>query len=222
MRAINAIILVVSIMCAIGTPVWANSLWQGVKTAEGSYFVDSPVIARKVNDIIFILIDETTNADTKAAQDTSAETKIKGEVKSWFLLDGWRNVLNLLKLQSPDVKATEDSSTSLPGWELNIKNEFEGDGSVVRSNSVETKLAARVVEVKPNGTILVEARRVIRVGNETGQLLVTGMARPDDINDDNQIESSKIAELNIAVVGRGEITSAARPGLITKLVGLLK
>jgi len=216
-------LLVISIVCMMVAPVNADSLWSGVTAASSSYFVDEPVAPRAVNDIVFILINESTMANSAAEQELDSETKVGGDIKSWFHVDGWRDLLDILTGKSVDLKGTQTKSTAnLPEWEVEIKNEYEGSGETSRNDSVKTKVAATVIEVKPNGTLLLEAKRAIRVNNEKGQIFLTGVARPDDIGEDNQIDSSKIAELRLSIVGKGGINDAQKPGIFTKLLGYLR
>lgn len=198
----------------------ADSLWSGATISQTSYFADQPIMPRRVNDIIFILIDESTAANTQVDSNIKAEPKMGGEVTDWFNVKGWKNILNIFKGKSAELKTV--NAGTLPKWGVDVKNEFKGEGETTRVNAVETKIAARIVEINPNGNMVLEARRNIQVNRETCELMLTGIARPDDIDQNNQIESSKIADLRIAVLGQGELSRYSQPGLITRLLGFLQ
>ena len=87
----------------------------------------------------------------------------------------------------------------------------EGKGSVDRSEALQTNVAAVVTQLLPNGNLVVEGRQEIRVNFEIRELIVAGVVRPEDIESDNTINSTKIAQARIAYGGRGQITDVQQP-----------
>jgi len=170
-----------------------NSLFS---TDARGFFKDQR--AHKIGDILTVIVTiddsaQMSNATTRE-RSASSEASVGGVLGSIF--GG--------KVPLADVSADGGIST---GSEL----ADGGSGSVNRKESLETQVAAVVVQVLPNGNLVIEGRQEVRVNFEVRDLIVAGIVRPEDIHSDNTIPSSKIAEARIAYGGRGQITDMQQP-----------
>ena len=166
-----------------------NSLWRNGSRA---FFKDQR--AHQVGDILTVSVNITDKA--KFANETlvSRTGSIDSGIANFF---GQQKVLN----------------TAIPGRLLTADgaNANDGKGTVDRQEALQTNVAAVVTQVLPNGNLVVEGKQEIRVNYEMRELIVAGIVRPEDIQSDNTIDSTKIAQARIAYGGRGQITDVQQP-----------
>ena len=169
-----------------------NSLFR--PNAKG-FFKDQR--AHKIGDIVTVKVtiaDQAKIANQTARNRTSSsETGVGGVLGSIFG-----------EIAPPDVSADAAVTTSSGLGD-------SGNGSVNRSETLNTQIAAVVTQLLPNGNLVVEGRQEVRVNFEVRDLIIAGIVRPEDIGNDNSIESSKIAEARISYGGRGQITDVQQP-----------
>ena len=169
-----------------------NSLWR---SGARAFFKDQR--AHQIGDILTVQVNITDKAiianETQRSRSNTEDSGITD-----FL--GSKTIPDPAKALLPGRILTADSTAS-----------SDGKGSVNRSEALQTNVAAVVTQVLPNGNLVVEGKQEIRVNFEVRELVVAGIVRPEDIQSDNTIDSSKIAQARIAYGGRGQITDVQQP-----------
>src|SRR6187455_421858 len=168
-----------------------NSLWRNGSRA---FFKDQR--AHQVGDILTVMVNLNDKAVIANETQRSRENKEDSGIDNFF----GKPKVPIMNTPVPTRIFTGDSSAS-----------SEGKGSVNRSEALTTNVAAVVTQVLPNGNLVVEGRQEVRVNFEIRELIVAGIVRPEDIQSDNTIDSTKIAEARIAYGGRGQITDVQQP-----------
>ena len=82
-------------------------------------------------------------------------------------------------------------------------------------------LRAVVTKVMPNGNLIIQGTRFVKVNKDTHLVTFTGIVRRDDVRADNTILSEKIANAEISSDGKGQISERQRQGILAKLLSWL-
>ncbi|MFS8182401.1 flagellar basal body L-ring protein FlgH [Pseudovibrio denitrificans] len=171
----------------------ANSLWR---TGNRAFFQDQR--AKRIGDIVTVNV---TISDEAAFENSSRSSRSDAKNSgAGGALGAAINTLALPANTSADALASINSSDT-----------FQGSGSIDRTESLKTTVAAVVTQVLPNSNLVIEGRQEVRVNHEVRELIVAGVIRPQDIASDNTVESTKIAEARIGYGGRGQISVAQQP-----------
>lgn len=187
---LSAIIFLMGFILA-GVPQ-AESLWD--PSSKDSLFFDPS--AKQINDILTVLVVESTSATRTAKTTTKKDSEIKGGVNSLFGLES-KNAGGL-------------------SWDVGSENNYEGSGMTTGSGSFTAKIAVMIVETTPNGYYRIEGKRNILINKEEQIMTLTGIVRPEDIRWDNTVYSSQIAEFDLQYIGKGPINEKQRPGFLTR------
>ncbi|MBN3033610.1 MAG: flagellar basal body L-ring protein FlgH [Candidatus Saganbacteria bacterium] len=178
---------------ALAGAAGANSLWN-----EDSASPYSPAKAYKVGDIINVVILENTSAKNQAT--TKANVTDNLSAKFTHTMQRLAPVIGL--------------NTQANGQ---LQNLYTGDGSTVRGNNVQARIAAWVIEVLPNGNLLIKGRHKVNVNDEMQEITLTGTVRPKDIAGSNTVYSYQVANAELTVSGSGAVSDTAQPGWLTRL-----
>lgn len=174
-----------------------------------SLFMVVPPEPRKYqkNDIVEIIINETSNQKSEQSLDTKKDYSTAAE------LTRFPSLRHLLEAQLRD-----GDTTPIAGVDVSSNNKFKGDGEYERKDKFSARIAAVVVEVKPNGTLLLEARKEVTTNKEETTLVLSGLCRPDDITTNNTIQSSQLANLALTVKNEGDVKQTATKGIIPQIL----
>ncbi|MEP3071826.1 flagellar basal body L-ring protein FlgH [Maricaulis sp.] len=179
-----------------------NSLWN----ANSPTFFGDPRAAR-VGDIVTVNIDISDRAQLQNSTNRTRSSAEDADLTQFFGADltGFFND----NIDPASLASLGSSSSS------------QGAGSVNRTESISLTVAALVTSVLPNGNLVIAGRQEVRVNNEVRELLITGIARPQDIASDNTIAHTQIAEARISYGGRGHLTDVQRPRYGQEIYDLL-
>jgi len=180
-------------------PQSAGTLWNG---DDGNWLAD--VKARRVGDIVTVIIKEQAKASKQATTDTDRSSSISAGISSFFGFE-----------QSLAEKNANLNPSSL--IEANTGNEFSGSGKTTRSEDLVATLTTQVVEVYSNGNLKIRGGKSVTVNNENQIIYLTGIVRPYDVTASNTVDSGNILNAQISYTGKGSISDNQKPGWLMRI-----
>ena len=174
---------------------FAQSLWADA--AEGtSYGVFADRKAHNVGDTLTIVISEKT---------TTTQTKSRKNGKSASTtLNAGTGIFDFL---------TSASAGASDSW--------KADGSAKDSSNFSGNIAVTVVEVQPNGNMVVEGTQSIWQNKDEHKITLRGIVRRDDVTYENTVPSTKVADATVRFDGKGPLNAKQRQGILTQILNIL-
>jgi flagellar L-ring protein precursor FlgH len=173
------------------------------KTGSGSLWSDAGMGAAltrdhrayRVNDLLTIVVAESSSGSNAASTDVSRASK--SDFKAPFVFG----------LTNLDEVFEADSSHS-----------HQGDGKTNRSSQLASNITGRVMRVLPNGAMLVGGQKTVMVNREREVLTLVGVVRPEDVSPGNRVSSAVISDLTVRLWGSGELNETIRQGWFMRIM----
>ncbi len=175
-----------------------GSLWSDAGSTK--LFVD--MRARQVGDLVTVRISEKPTGKLSAKTETSRDSSIAA---------GIPNLLGVMETYGKNHSVDQDSM-----FKANFKPSFKGEGSNNRDGELDAYITARVVQVLGNGNLRILGRQEIKVNTETQHITISGIIRTEDIDTNNEIQSTYVADARIEYSGEGVIADKQRPGWLMR------
>ena len=156
--------------------------------------------ATKVGDIITIVVQETSTAAKNNETSTEKKSSWAASITS-FLFPGWGA-----------------SGGSMPAMNYSSDIAHDGKGSINNSQTIVAQVAVKVMDVLPNGSLVIEGHRETSFSGEKQTVVLRGVVRAEDVTAANTVLSYNIADATIQIVGKGTVTDAQSKGWFTRVV----
>lgn len=168
-----------------------GSLWRDGRPAS-QLFTDARAL--REHDLVVIKVEEVADARRTADTDVSRSSKMQAAVTAFLS--------NINK----NIDVTTDTA-------------FTGSGSTARTEKLTATVPAVVRKVLPNGNLFVEGHRVVLVNSEEHHFYISGVVRPIDIDGENSVKSSMVADAEIEFTGQGVVSDSQRQGWLNRFFG---
>lgn len=200
-RLLAGAVAAVLLLARSETAARGESLWQRRDAARAFLFFDTQ--ARNVGDLLTVVISETTGVQNQEERALSKEN----EASSSFDMES---------------SASGDYGTAGGSAEFDFDSEsergFDGAASFRSQRDFATRLTASVVDVLPNGNLVISGRKNVVVAGDERILIVSGIVRPYDVSPDNTVQSRYIADFRVAYEGIGQEQAFTRQGFFGRFM----
>ncbi len=176
------------------TPRTDGAIYQAGQQME--LFAD--LKARRVGDVLTIRLTESTAASKSAVTKTAKTTGVNNT--------------------GPTILGKTITAAGVPIFTTTLSgaDSFAGEGSSTQGNSLAGSLTVTVVDVQPNGNLVIQGEKNIRLNQGDEFVHLSGVVRRADIATDNTVTSDKVADAHISYSGRGVIDSSNRMGWLAR------
>jgi flagellar L-ring protein FlgH len=164
----------------------------------------------KVHDLITVIVKQQKDYQSKAKLDTERKWDFSGKLTEW------------LRLYPENRLGKAELSKGPPSVTFKYDDKRQDDGKNQRGDKFETRFQARIVDVKPNGNLVIEAKQSETHDEEVIEITLTGVCRSEDVTPANTIFSTQIAEMVLVEKNSGALRDATTRGWIPRLLDWTK
>jgi flagellar L-ring protein precursor FlgH len=177
----------------------AQSLW--VDGTSKSIFADKRSL--NVGDILTIAISESSTANKNNATATERKSSLSAAITAFLYPAGATPLLT--------------KSGSLPAMAYNSDHIHNGTGTISDSETIVAQIAVRIIDVLPNGNLVIEGKRETSFSNENQTIILRGVVRPEDVASNNTVFSYNVADATIQIIGKGTVSDSQNKGWFNRI-----
>ena len=158
-----------------------GSLWTPT-----SLFSDltSDLRARRVGDIVTILVQEKASAVSSGTSKTQRATSLQASITA---------AGGITRATGPLANLAKAATT----------NSLDGQGATTRDTTLTATISAVVMQVLPNGSLVIQGTKTVKINSENQVLGLRGLVRPVDLDTTNTVSSDRVAQMDLQVNGKG-------------------
>ncbi|MFC1551466.1 flagellar basal body L-ring protein FlgH [Candidatus Latescibacterota bacterium] len=172
----------------------------GQETQQSSMLASmySDVKAKKIGDTLSVVISESNTATKNAQTNTTKQNEgaVSGDATTGAL----------------------DGLFPGMGGKVSYDNSYAGQASTSRNGSLNSRMTVLVVDILPNGNLIIEGTKTLEVNNDLEVVTLSGIVQPEHITSTNTVYSYQIANAKLLYKGKGSMTQGQRVGFLGRLI----
>lgn len=189
--------------------IWGNPQQRRPLTMADASWTYQPVLEPrqmiKLHDLVTVVVREKSRMSSEGQVDQRKKTEGKMILSEWIALENFSLIPAPQNGGDPSVAGSVD-------------NKFRTQANLSEKDMLEFNIACEVVDVRPNGTLVIEGHRKLQVNEEEWEFSLGGVVRPEDLMPNNTVQSEKIADLRVHKRQAGQGRDGVRRGWLLKLI----
>jgi flagellar L-ring protein precursor FlgH len=167
-----------------------------------------PKIVKK-HDIVTLIIREESEYSSEGTTDLKKQADLNAAIEQF------------IRINAKNFAIENSIAGTAPSISINGQRNFKGEATVDRTDSYTQRVGAEVVDVKPNGTLVVQAMKTIQTDEEEQTVILSGVCRAEDITADNTVLSTQLHDLTVRKTHTGAVRDTTKRGWIPRLLDVL-
>jgi flagellar L-ring protein precursor FlgH len=188
-----------ALLLLLPTRIYADSLWKD--DTSRPMFADKRGV--NVGDILTIMVQENSTANKDNGTTTERQSSLTAAITSF--------------LYSPASSGFLTKGGQLPAMDYSSDHKHSGTGTIKDSESIVAEVAVRVIDVLPNGNLVIEGKRDTAFSGEHQTIILRGVVRSEDVASNNTVLSYNVADATIQIIGKGTVSDSQNKGWFNRL-----
>jgi len=198
-RLMPKFIIGAALLLLLPAQTHADSLWKD--DTSRPMFADKRGV--NVGDILTIMVQENSTANKDNGTTTERQSSLTAAITSF--------------LYSPASSGLLTKGGQLPAIDYTSDHKHSGTGTIKDSESIVAEVAVRVIDVLPNGNLVIEGKRDTAFSGEHQTIILRGVVRSEDVASNNTVLSYNVADATIQIIGKGTVSDSQNKGWFNRL-----
>jgi len=178
------------------------------KLSDMSFFAvaeQEPKVMRK-HDLVTVIVREESEFKSEGTTDLKKQADLDAKIE------------NFVRFSLENFALKQNVGTPAPQITMSGERNFKGEATVDRTDSLTARITGEVIDVKPNGTLVIQARKRIKTDEEVQTFILTGICRAEDVTADNAVLSTQLYDLELTKSHSGAVRDTTKRGWVPKLL----
>lgn len=157
------------------------------------------------HDLVTIIVREESAFSSEGKSDLKRQNTFDARLEEF------------IKLSLQNKTLSGGNNTNMPSIKGSSQRDFKGEATVDRTDSLTLRVTAEVADVKPNNTLVLQARKTIKTDEEEQYILLSGVCRAEDVTADNSVLSTQLADVALQKSHKGAVRDTTERNFLDKL-----
>lgn len=173
--------------------------------------------ATNIGDIVTIEIEEKSSMENTVTLDSNKKAEVKDAITP--IVNKWKTYSSS-STSGNSTSTTNSSSNDFPVFDTKGSTKVTNAATIKRANSMTQTITTQVVQVLPNGNLVLQGKKSIVNSGERQDMVISGIVNPRQVDGSGRVKSMYVANLQIGIVGKGTASRVQSDGIWNKVIRL--